>query len=159
MGYVFLDSEYWTRTVGWIDEGPGGRDARWLYLWSWTNQHVNGATGIGRVSDGLAIRETGMTRGQYGRAKAWLVERGYVRFFAGDWLWVVRRGQHSLWTGEGPNVKLCQAAAHIIGQPDVPDEVRAAFLERYGGVLGQAKAWPRSTPKGDAKGLLFGSAG
>lgn len=99
-------------------------DTLTLYVYLFSNAHGHGLTGIYLMPAERTIRcETRLAPARYRRALDDLVTRGKV-VLHGEWVWVVGKGNHSLY---GPN----QARGALTHLADVPCELAAQFVAKY----------------------------
>jgi len=134
--FVTLSPGFWDEKAGWP------KDAKLLYLWSWTNSHVHGVSGIGRTSDAIVQVETGLSAEELDRARVFLVELDKVRW-RGQWFLVMERIDHTCRTRAGTwNLKLVENVRRFLNDNDLPAWVVAALQERYPDMLRDGE-WER----------------
>ncbi len=123
--YVQLATSFWIDTQDWP------RNARYLFLYLWSNDHVDGITGVGHVPDRLVRAETGLTPKALEKAWEFLVEQKKVVRDNG-WYWVIDRAEHTCLRENGKaHARMAPAARSRIGDPSVPDAIRKAFTNTY----------------------------
>ncbi len=119
MRHVTLCTAFWTEdTNGWT------ADARLLYLWTWTNDHAHGLTGIYACGEASILAETGLSKRRLEKAKE--IIRDKVRWYPDSWLWVVGRAKHTM-TGS-PEKYLMGLESHI---NTIPEGIRRDFWSKY----------------------------
>jgi len=115
--YASMKTDFWTRdTCDWT------ADAKLLYLWTWTNDHAHGISGIFACGDRVICCETGLTMARMKRAREVIGRK--VRWYPDGWLWVVGRANHA-----------CRNDKHIVSLEnslaEVPKSVCSDFWTVY----------------------------
>ncbi len=112
-----------------------------LYQYLFSNDHVNGLTGIGRISMRVVSSETRLAVGQIDAAKQAIGDR--VRWFDDGSYWVIARAKHTCFSSDGKiNPKRARGAYNFsCGQPE---PIRRAFQDQYRPLMGHI--WPTDDP-------------
>lgn len=98
MRYATVGTSYWTQdTSTWTPQ------AKLLYLWTWTNDHAHGISGVYSCGDRIIMAETGLSARELASAKQ--IVGGKVRWYEDGWLWVVARAGHACAGGNPKHVK------------------------------------------------------
>jgi len=129
-----VDAEFWVETQDWPVL------ARYVYIYSWTNSHVSGVLGVGRVGVAVMRTECSLDARQWRAATDFLLSHDKLRFYPDDWLWVVNRAERTLLTRDNvPNRNMVLNAAKVLSRRGLPAELIEAFNERYGGIFDALK--------------------
>lgn len=112
-----------------------------LYQYLYSNDHVSGLTGIGRVSARVIASETRLTTEQISSAKKLIGDR--VRWFDDGTYWVVARAKHTCSSSDGKiNPKRAKGAYYF--SCSQPETIRRAFQDHYRSLMGHI--WPIDDP-------------
>jgi hypothetical protein len=84
MRYATISTGFWTE-----DTSDWSASAKLLYLWTWTNDHAHGVSGVYACGDVIIAAETGLRAKQIEAARAEIGPK--VRWYPGGWIWVVAR--------------------------------------------------------------------
>lgn len=124
--FVSVGCTYWTDTLDWP------LHARLLYLYLWSNTHVHGTSGIGRVPDRVIRTELSLSPRQLGKAWGFLEAEAQKVVRCGGWYWVVERIKHTCFKLDGePNTKQVKSVANLLRRNDLPPELTKMVLARY----------------------------
>ena len=125
-GYATMQTRLWSETATWPP------DAKLLYIWTWTNDHVHGVTGIGRVPDVVIAAETGLNGLRLKRAKRFISQVKKVLWFEDNWYWVVGRMRHTVFANaEHTNPSLFIAATKYFAEHRVPQPLAKELGATY----------------------------
>ena len=128
-----------TQTGIWADPdlAKWSNYAMLLYIYLYSNDHVDGITGIGRVEHGLVLHETRLTPKQFERAKEEIDTR--VEWFPDGTHWVVGRAKHTCYTKDRVTVQKKRAAhaREFVSGIDSADarDIQQRFAARYPDVM------------------------
>ena len=125
-GYATMQTRLWSETATW----PA--DAKLLFIWTWTNDHVHGVTGIGKVPDVVIAAETGLDGARLKRAKRFIAQVKKVLWFEDNWYWVVGRMRHTVFANaEHANPSLFIAATKYFAEHRVPQALAKELGATY----------------------------
>ena len=125
-GYATLQTRVWSETATW----PA--DAKLLFIWTWTNDHVHGVTGIGKVPDVVIAAETGLDGARLKRAKRFLSRVAKVLWCENGWYLVIGRMRHTIFNNpKHANPKLLTCAETYLTEHRMPQALTAVLLEAY----------------------------